>query len=99
LIGDFGLSLPSTGFAVYVDSLIACLPAISPKPLDTLVYYEEGLLDSALKVLDSLSKGSAELSPCSDFEDTMMLARKKGVQRICAVGRNGVTEVNPNAKS
>jgi ATP phosphoribosyltransferase regulatory subunit len=77
LIAGFGLPLPSTGFAVYVDSLISCLPPVKVTPLDTLVHYESGMLSEALNLLDSLPIGSAELSPCSGLEESGVLARKK----------------------
>ena len=98
LIGGFGLPLPSTGFAVYVDSLISCLPPVKITLLTTLVHYEPGMLSEALDLLDSLPKGTAELSPCTSFNETMALAREKGLKQILAVSENGITEAKLDAK-
>lgn len=96
LIGDFGQDKPATGFAVYVDALVACLPPVEEEKLDTLIHYESGYLDEALKLLDSLPRGTAALSPGMSGEETETLAIKTGIKRVMRVSESGISEVKLN---
>lgn len=99
LIGDFGADMPATGFAVYVDSLVSCLPPVDITLPDTHIYYESGCLNQALQLLDSLPKGSAVLSPCTNMTEAAEAAEKAGIKRLLAVSGGGISEVKLNADS
>ena len=58
LVGAFGRPAQATGFAVDVDAVAACLPAVSPAGLEMLIHYGDGELARALAVLDVREPGS-----------------------------------------
>ena len=95
LVGAFGRPAQATGFAVDVDAVAACLPAVSPAGLEMLIHYGDGELARALAVLDVREPGSCELSPCRALESTLSLAREKGAHMVLVLdnGRGRVEEV------
>lgn len=94
LINDFGRALPATGFAVYIESLIACLPRREETAADTIIYYEPGCLRAALDALDGFAAGSAELSPCGSRKSCEDAARKRGAHRLLVISAGGCEEVS-----
>lgn len=99
LIGDFGADKPATGFAVYVDSLVSCLPPVDMTMPDTHIYYEPGFLSTALQLLDSLPKGTAVLSHCTSMSEAESTAKNAGIKRLFIVSDSEISEVRLNAKS
>lgn len=93
LIGDFGKDMPATGFAVYVDSLVSCLPPVDMAAPDTHIHYKAGFLNEALRLLDSLPKGSAVLSHCDSLPDAVKIAEKAGINKLFTVSDSGISEV------
>ncbi|MDD6189317.1 MAG: ATP phosphoribosyltransferase regulatory subunit [Clostridiales bacterium] len=93
LINDFGKAIPATGFAVYVDSLVSCLPREEPKRADTIIYYKPGCLRQALELIDSLPEGSAELSGSESESGCMDAAFARGFKRMMIVSKTGNVEV------
>jgi len=93
LVGVFGKNLAGAGFAVYVDTLAACLPpAVLPK-CETVIHYERGRLGTAVELLDTLEKGTAELSPYNSEDESMELAAAKGARRLIVITEQGTREV------
>jgi ATP phosphoribosyltransferase regulatory subunit len=90
---SFGREIPATGFAVYADSLAACLDGGPFQDTNTLVFYEEGRLAEALKLIDSLPEGSAELSHCALEAEAALNAAAKGASRLLVVSAGGIREV------
>ncbi len=93
LISDFGRALPATGFAIYIDALVSCLPDAETVALDTVIHYEKGCLSAALKLLDSLPAGSAELSHCEDEAEAAEAAKARGAKKLITVRKDGNGEV------
>lgn len=93
LISDFGKAIPATGFAVYVDSLVSCLPHEEPSKADTIVYYKSGCLKQALELINSLPAGSAELSESESESGCMDAAFARGFKRMIIVSKMGSVEV------
>ena len=89
LVGAFGRPAQATGFAVDVDAVAACLPAVSPAGLEMLIHYGDGELARALAVLDVREPGSCELSPCRALESTLSLAREKGAHMVLVLENGG----------
>ncbi|WP_294535440.1 ATP phosphoribosyltransferase regulatory subunit [uncultured Pseudoflavonifractor sp.] len=89
LVGAFGRPAQATGFAVDVDAVAACLPAVSPAGLEMLIHYGDGELARALAVLDVREPGSCELSPCRALESTLSLAREKGASVVLVLENGG----------
>ena len=82
LLQNFGRSAPATGFAVDVDGVAGALPPVElPKPAQ-LIHYEADRLREALSCVESSVPGSCELSPCETLEETVALAREKGIGQI-----------------
>ena len=93
LLSDFGKALPATGFAVYVDALVACLDGAETVRTDTLVFYERGSLGDALALLAGMEAGRAELSTHESLEDSLREARAKGYSRLIRVRPGAAEEV------
>lgn len=96
LLSDFGCELLSIGFAVYADTLAACLPSRALPGTDTLIYYDDGCLDSAVELLSTLPPGTAELSTFTELGPTLALARRKAADRVLHVSKGGISEVYVN---
>ena len=84
----FGRQAEASGFAVDVDALGSCMAAQTPK-LKQMIHYEDGCLARAMALLDSRSEGSCELSSCQGLEETLTLAREKGVEKVLVVTADG----------
>jgi ATP phosphoribosyltransferase regulatory subunit len=93
---SFGHSQPATGFAVYADALASCLDSGPFQETDTVVFYEDGCLAQALKLIDSLPEGSAELSHCTSEDLARQNAKDKGANRLLVVSVNDIREININ---
>ncbi|MEQ2442230.1 ATP phosphoribosyltransferase regulatory subunit [Pseudoflavonifractor intestinihominis] len=89
LVGAFGRPAQATGFAVDVDAVAACLPAVSSAGLEMLIHYGDGEFARALAVLDARKPGSCELSPCRALESTLSLAREKGAPVVLVLENGG----------
>jgi ATP phosphoribosyltransferase regulatory subunit len=85
LVEAFGRSAPATGFAVDVDAVAGCLPGAEPPRLSTVIHFGMGDLARALAVLDTMSAGTCELSPCKTLDSTMNLAREKGASVVLSI--------------
>ena len=94
LINDFGKAIPATGFAVYVDSLVSCLPREAAVEADTIIYYKSGCLRQALELINTLPAGSAELSDSESESGCMDAAFARGFKRMLIVSKTGTVEVN-----
>ncbi len=92
LCAAFGRPAEAIGFAVDVDAVAACLPAVELPQVQTVIHYEPSQLAKALEIVDSLPQGSSELSPCSRLESTMNLAREKGIKTVVVLDKNGQRE-------
>lgn len=93
LLECFGMDRPATGFAVYVDELVSCLPPVDLPIADTVIHYSSSMLGAALELLDELSGGTAELSPCESEEESLTLAKEKGARRLIIINASGTREV------
>ena len=92
LISDFGKAIPATGFAVYVDALVSCLPREDAQA-DTIIYYKPGCLSQALELINTLPAGSAELSESETESGCMDSAFARGFRRMIIVAKTGNVEV------
>lgn len=93
LLGSFGQNRPATGFAVYVDELVSCLPQVKLPRLETVIHYISSMLKEAIEISDQQPAGTAELSTCESVEESRELAKQKGAGRLIILGENGVQEV------
>lgn len=93
LLCDFGMELAGAGFAVYVGTLAACMPAAEASAPDTLIHYAPGCLEKAVKLLATLPAGTAELSCCDTPEESRALARDEGMRLLLSVTRTETAEV------
>ncbi len=89
LTASFGRSAPATGFAVDVDAVAGCLSGEEPPDLELLVHFGPGQLARALAAVDGGAEKICELSPCETLEDTLSLARKKGVGQVLVLEEDG----------
>jgi ATP phosphoribosyltransferase regulatory subunit len=89
----FGRPAHATGFAIDVDAVAACLPTAVLPELELVVHYEDGLLASALAVVDGHAAGTCELSPCRTLESSLKLAREKGARAVLILEKSGRREV------
>jgi hypothetical protein len=89
LCAAFGRSAEAIGFAVDVDAVAACLPAVEVPRVETVIHYEPSLLARALALVDSLPQGSSELSPCMKLESTLNLAREKCIGTVLVLDQDG----------
>ena len=96
LINDFGKAIPATGFAVYVDALVSCLPPRDGTEVDTLIYYKPGCLGKALETLGTLPAGSAELSTDETESGSLDMALRRGFKKLLIVSKTGAQEVKLN---
>lgn len=102
LIGDFGLNLPATGFAVNINAAAnAFLKNNSlslTKPVQVLVYAEKDTLKSGfIRCRQLFASGiKAENSLHDSLEEAKEYARRKGIAKIEVVGQNEtIAEINP----
>lgn len=93
LLGCYGDDRPATGFAVYVDELVSCLPAVKLPMIEAVIHYDKDSLKQALDVLDNLPGGTAEMSTSDNLEDSEALARKKGAKRLIIIEKDDTREV------
>lgn len=93
LCAAFGRSAEAIGFAVDVDAVAACLPAVEEPKVETVIHYEPSLLSRALALVDSLPLGSSELSPCMKLESTLNLAREKGIGTVLVLDQDGERKI------
>lgn len=93
LLGYLGPSRPATGFSVYVDDLVSCLPEAKLPVIETVIHYSADSLGEALEVLDSMPGGTAELSPWEDEKDSIDHARDRGAKKLVIIGESGMREV------
>ena len=54
-----------------------------------MIHYKKGCLSAALKLLDSLPAGSAELSHCEDESEAAEAAKARGAKRMICVREGG----------
>lgn len=92
LMEQFGRKADSTGFAVDVDAVGACL-SVEAQKLETIIHYGPGQLARALAEADKLPAGSCELSPCRTLDSTLNLAREKGAAWVLVIGDSEVREL------
>ena len=101
LIGDFGLNLPATGFAVNINAAANAFLKSNTEslanPVQVLVYAEEDDLKSGfIHCRDLIASGiRAENSLHDSLEEAKEYARRKGIARIEIVAKNEkITEIN-----
>lgn len=102
LIGDFGLNLPATGFAVNINAAANAFLRSNTEPLtnpvQVLIYAREDSIRSGfIRCRDLLANGiRAENSLHDSLEDAKEYARKKGIAKIEMVDKNNkITEIDP----
>ena len=93
LTASFGFPLPSTGFAVYVDDLVACLPPAKLPKVRFVIHFASGMLDDAIRELETYPAGEAELSPYEDREESRKLAKDRGAEYLICFGPEGKEEI------
>lgn len=93
LLGYYGDARPATGFAVYVDELVSCLPEVSLPIIEAIIHYDHCSLKTALEVLDSLPGGTAELSTSDDIDESRGLAERKGAKKLIVIEKGNIQEV------
>lgn len=93
LLEAFGRPAQAIGFAVDVDAVAGCLPAVAVPELDTIIYYQLPRLSQALQRLDEMPRGTCELSACDSLDETLAQAREKGVKRVLVLDEQGEREV------
>ena len=102
LIGDFGLNLPATGFAVNINAAANAFLKSNNEPLSNpvqvLIYANEDSLRAGfIRCKDLLADGiRAENSLHESLEDAKEYARRKGIPKIEIVKQNeDIIEINP----
>lgn len=102
LIGDFGLDIPATGFAVNINAAAKAFLKNNTNslanPVQVLVYSDKDSLEAGfIHCRDLLAKGiHSENSLHDSLEDAKEYARRKGIAKIEIVDKNKkVTEINP----
>ena len=102
LIGDFGLNLPATGFAVNINAAAKAFLKSNAEPLinpvQVLVYsYKDSIEAGFIHCRDLLAKGiRAENSLHDSLEEAKEYAQRKGIAKIEVVDRNKkIIEINP----
>lgn len=90
LIANFGKSVPSTGMAIYLDSVIDIKKKIENiKEIEEkiIVYFESGCEKTAYSVCDILDskKYKNEISLCEDKKSTLLYASNTGVNYVIYV--------------
>ena len=102
LIGDFGLNLPATGFAVNINAaanaVLKSNTMTLTNPVQVLVYAEEDSMRFGfIRCRELLASGvRAENSLHNSLEDTKEYARQKGIAKIEIVDKNNkITEIYP----
>ena len=102
LIGDFGLNLPATGFAVNINAAANAFLKSNTKPLtnpvQVLVHSSEDSLNLGfIRCKDLLANGiRAENSLHNSLEEAKEYARRKGIAKVEIVDKNKkITEINP----
>ncbi len=93
LVGDFGREADATGFAVDVDAVSGCLPAVEPPQTEVLIHYESDRLRQAVAAVDARKSGTCELSFCGTLEESRRLASEKGIQTLLVIDKDGEREV------
>lgn len=93
LLGAFGRPAQAVGFAVNVDAVAGCLPEVEATRVETVIHYDLNCLARAVALVNELPRGTCELSPCSELESTLNLAREKGIRRVLILEENGEREV------
>lgn len=102
LIGDFGMNLPATGFAVNINAAASAFLKSNTKPLtnpvQVLVHADKDSLKFGfMRCKDLLENGiRAENSLHDSLEEAKEYARQKGILKIETVDKNKkITEINP----
>jgi ATP phosphoribosyltransferase regulatory subunit len=93
LCAAFGRPAQAVGFAVNVDAVADCLPRPEQAQVQTVIHYPAQLLGQAIGLLDSKAPGTCQLSPCSELESTLQLAREKGIPAVLVLSDSGAEEV------
>ena len=97
---SFEKDLCSTGFAVYVDSILGVLLKniddihVNPRP-KALIHYEEGCIKQANLLLDELSKEGvrAQISLCDTQTESQTYAKIHGIETIYVVSKDGIQKI------
>ena len=102
LIGDFGLNLPATGFAVNINAAANAFLKNNNEhlsnPVQILIYADEDSLRAGfIRCKDLLADGiRAENSLHESLEDAKEYARRKGIPKIEILKQNeNIIEINP----
>lgn len=93
LIGQFGTSMPATGFALDVEAVADCLPAPEHQKPETVVYYPLEQLAAARSYVEGQPVGSAMLSCADTPEAAKREALELGAKRLILLGNGRETEV------
>lgn len=89
LVEVFGRKAQATGFSVDVDAVAHTLPEVELPVLRALVHYAPGYLAQAMEAVDRRPAGTCELSCCGTVEESVALARDKGVQELIVLDKDG----------
>lgn len=93
LIGQFGKDIPATGFALDVEAVAGCLPALEHRRPETVIWYSLDRMGRAEELLDKENALSAMLSCAETPQEAELEARNLGAKWLLVVDENGVKEV------
>ena len=89
LAESLGRPAEAIGFAVDVDRLSDAVDSAEMPNLETVIHFEIEGFGSALAALEAAAEGTAELSPCRNFESSKQLARDKGAKTVLICDSSG----------
>ena len=87
MLHSFGADEPATGWGLNIDALSSCLEAPAATQTETLIHFESGSLGRALMLAESGE--SSELSPCDSVEESVAIAKAKGIPTVIIVTETG----------
>lgn len=99
LVDQFGISLPATGFAINVDSILLALEKQGKEceklASDFVVYYEDAFVSKAYKLADILRKNGyqVELSLFQSEKLTVEYAEKKEILKVISLMDNEAIKI------
>lgn len=89
LIGHLGYNVPAIGFAVDVQALSQCMTPVQLAEKQTAVFYEEGLLGSAMDFVAAEPRGTAVVCVSQTEEQALLEANALGVKTLIVLTAQG----------
>ena len=72
---------------------MACLPPAKLPKIRFVIHFASGMLDDAIRELETYPAGEAELSPYEDKEQSVKLAQERGAEYLICFGPQGKEEI------